>query len=124
MYYHMNSNQDLSIFEKILTKEIPATILYEDDYTLAFKDISPQAPVHVLVILKTKKFVNVNDAETDEDAFLLGRLMLSAKKVAEISGIEKEGYRLVINNGPQANQTVDYLHCHVIGGRDMKWPPG
>ncbi len=124
MYCRMNLNQDLSIFEKILNKEIPATTVYEDEYTLAFKDIVPQAPVHVLVILKTKKFVNVNDAETEEDALLLGRVLLTAKKVAKLCGIDKDGYRLIINNGAQAQQTVHYLHCHVMGGREMSWPPG
>jgi len=120
----MNSNQDLSIFEKILSKEVPATIVYEDEHTLAFKDVSPQANVHILVILKQKKFVNVSDAETEEDALLLGRLLLSAKKVAQIMEIDNTGYRLVINNGPDANQTVSYLHCHVLGGRELGWPPG
>lgn len=120
----MNLNPDLTIFEKILNGTIKAKEVYEDEYTYAFHDINPQAPVHVLVILKTKKFVNISDAETHDDALLLGRLLLTAKKVAEMTNIAETGYRLVINNGYNAGQTVFYLHCHVLGGRAMDWPPG
>lgn len=80
--------------------------------------------MHVLVILKNKKFVNVSDVHTEEDALLLGRLMIAVKKVAEMTGIDKTGYRLVMNNGKDAHQTVHYLHCHVLGGRSLGWPPG
>lgn len=120
----MNSNQDLTIFEKILNGTIKVTPVYEDDYAFAFNDINPQAPVHVLVIPKTKKFVNISDAESYDDAVLLGHLLLAAKKVAQIKNIADTGYRLVINNGYNAGQTVLYLHCHVLGGRAMDWPPG
>ena len=120
----MNLPQDLTIFEKILRGDIPCTPVYEDEHTLAFKDLHPQAPVHVLVILKQKKFVNVSDAESKEDANLLGHLLFAAKKVAEKMDIAKSGYRLIINNGADAHQTVAYLHCHVLGGRKFGWPPG
>jgi len=120
----MNSDQDLTIFEKILNGTIKSTPIYEDEYTYAFSDIHPQAPVHVLVILKTKKFVTVSDAQTHDDAVLLGHLLLAAKKVAQITNIQETGYRLVINNGYNAGQTVLYLHCHVLGGRTLEWPPG
>lgn len=120
----MNLNQDLSIFEKILKDEIPSTCIYEDEHTFAFKDVFPKAPVHILVILKKKKYVNASDIETEEDMMNIGRILHTAKKVAELSGIDKSGYRLVINNGPDAEQTVFYLHCHVLGGRKLGWPPG
>lgn len=119
----MNSPQDLTIFEKILNGSIPATPIYEDEHTFAFKDIQPQAPVHVLVILKKKKLVNISDMQEADEVFL-GRLMFAAKKVAEVTGIADTGYRLVINNGKDAHQTVWYLHCHVLGGRHLAWPPG
>ncbi len=113
---------EVTIFEKILDGTIPTQAVYEDEHTLAFRDINPQAPVHVLVIPK-RKIVNVEKANPD-DAEMLGRVLLAAKKVAEITGIAETGYRLVINNGEAAGQTVFYLHCHVIGGRALRWPPG
>lgn len=120
----MNFDQDLTIFEKILNGTVPTKPVYEDEHTFAFHDIQPQAPVHVLVILKTKKFKNISDATTPDDAMLLGQLLITAKKVAQIMNIANSGYRLVINNGPDAHQTVWYLHCHVLGGRHLDWPPG
>ena len=116
------SRSDVTIFERILSGEIPCKKVWEDDHTLAFHDISPQAPIHVLVIPK-KKILNVAHA-ADEDATLLGHVLLSARKVAEILNIDKTGYRLVLNNGNDGGQTVDYLHCHVLGGRPLQWPPG
>jgi histidine triad (HIT) family protein len=111
-----------TIFEKILQGEIPCNPVYEDEYTLAFNDISPQAPVHVLVIPKNKI---VNVAESDQtDILQMGRVLYAAKKVAEITGIAKSGYRLVMNNGENGGQTVYYMHCHVLGGRHLSWPPG
>lgn len=110
-----------TIFQKIIDKEIPADIVHEDDLCLAFKDISPQAPTHVLVI--PKKLI-VNLAETqDEDAALLGHLMTVAKKVADQQGLTN-GYRVVLNSGPDGGQSVDHLHIHVLGGRKLAWPPG
>ena len=113
---------DLTIFEKIIAGEIPCKKVYEDAHTFSFYDVSPQAPVHVLVLPK-KKFVNLTDA-TDSDAETLGQLLLAAKKVAELTGIDESGYRLVINNGEGVGQSVFYMHCHVLGGRDFSWPPG
>ncbi|MEC4986781.1 MAG: histidine triad nucleotide-binding protein [Oscillatoria sp. PMC 1068.18] len=110
-----------TIFGKIISREIPADIVYEDDLTLAFKDIAPQAPTHILVI--PKKTISQLAKATDEDRELLGHLLLTAKKVAEEAGLTN-GYRLVINNGLDGGQTVDHLHCHILGDRQMQWPPG
>ena len=112
----------MTLFQKIIDRQIPADIVYEDDFTLAFRDIAPQAPVHVLVVPK-KALVNVAHAG-DEDGGLLGRLLLSARNVARKEGIAADGFRLVINNGDAAGQTVDHLHIHVLGGRSLTWPPG
>jgi histidine triad (HIT) family protein len=111
-----------TIFDKILQGIIPVQKVYEDEYTLAFNDINPQAPVHVLVIPK-KKIKCVSEA-TPEDCNTLGNILLAAKKVAELTGISEKGFRLVMNNGNEGGQTVDYIHCHVLGGRSMGWPPG
>ncbi|KAK7476294.1 hypothetical protein BaRGS_00032487 [Batillaria attramentaria] len=110
-----------TIFSKILDKSIPADIIYEDDKCLAFRDVSPQAPVHFLVIPR-KPLANLSDAQP-EDEMLLGHLLLVARVVAEQEKLEK-GYRVVINNGPDAAQSVYHLHIHVMGGRQMGWPPG
>ena len=110
-----------TIFSKIIRKEIPADIVYEDDLALAFRDIAPQAPVHILVIPK-KALPQLADAEPDDHA-LMGHLLLTVKRVAQQEGLEK-GYRVVINNGSDGGQTVDHLHLHILGGRQMEWPPG
>mmetsp|Transcript_5818 Transcript_5818/g.17923 ORF Transcript_5818/g.17923 Transcript_5818/m.17923 type:complete len:127 (-) Transcript_5818:214-594(-) len=110
-----------TIFGKIIRKEIPANIAYEDDIVLAFHDISPQAPVHVLVIPK-QPLAMIQDA-TDADAPMLGHLMVTASKVAKQLGLGN-GYRLVINNGKDGAQSVYHLHIHILGGRQMSWPPG
>jgi histidine triad (HIT) family protein len=110
-----------TIFSKIIRKEIPADIVYEDDLALAFKDINPQAPVHILVIPK-KPIVQLATAESDDHA-VLGHLLLTAKRVAEEAGLSN-GYRVVINNGADGGQTVDHLHLHILGGRSLQWPPG
>ena len=110
-----------TIFSKIIRKEIPADIVYEDDLCLAFKDVHPQAPVHLLVIPK-KPIPKLADA-TPEDHALMGHLLLIAKRIAEEAGLSN-GFRLVINNGDDGGQTVDHLHLHILGGRQMKWPPG
>ena len=111
-----------TLFGRILAGEIPCKKVYEDDHTLAFHDINPQAPVHVLVIPK-KNIANMIDAQ-EEDALILGRVLLAAKRVAVVTGIAESGYRLVVNNGAGAGQTVFHLHCHVLGGRALSWPPG
>lgn len=110
-----------TIFGKIIRKEIPANIVYEDDLCLAFTDISPQAPTHILII--PKKPIPQLSAATSEDHRLLGHLLLKAKDVAEQAGLT-DGYRLVINNGSEGGQTVYHLHIHILGGRSMQWPPG
>ncbi|MGV2827690.1 histidine triad nucleotide-binding protein [Myxosarcina sp. GI1(2024)] len=109
------------IFGKIIQREIPADIVYEDDLALAFKDINPQAPTHILVI--PKKLVPRLSDSTSQDTDLLGHLLMTAKKVAEQANLTA-GYRVVINNGPNAGQSVDRLHLHVLGGRQLNWPPG
>ncbi|KAK6050057.1 histidine triad domain protein [Cooperia oncophora] len=112
-----------TIFGKIIRKEIPAKIIYEDDEVLAFHDVSPQAPVHFLVIPK-KPIQMLQDAEdTVIDQALLGKLMLTAAKVARDLGLEN-GYRVVVNNGRDGCQSVFHLHLHVLGGRQLGWPPG
>ncbi len=110
-----------TIFSKIIDKEIPADIVYEDDQVLAFRDIVPQAPVHILVIPK-KPILNLKHVEP-EDQDLLGHLLLSVKKIAQQEGLSN-GYRVVINNGTDAGQTVDHLHFHILAGRSLLWPPG
>ena len=110
-----------TIFGKIIRREIPADIVYEDDLALAFKDVNPQAPVHILVIPK-QPISKLADAEPQDHA-LMGHLLLTAKRVAEQEGLTN-GYRVTINNGPDGGQTVYHLHLHILGGRQMKWPPG
>ncbi len=110
-----------TIFSKIIRREIPADIVYEDDLTIAFKDVAPQAPVHILVI--PKKPLSQLSAAESEDHTLMGHLLLTAKRVAEQAGLTN-GYRLVINNGSDGGQTVYHLHLHILGGRQMHWPPG
>jgi histidine triad (HIT) family protein len=111
-----------NIFQKIIDRKIPANIVYEDDRCLAFKDINPQAPVHVLIIPKTKVIPTHHDV-IDADRDLLGHLHVVAAKLAEQLKIA-DGYRLVINCKERAGQTVPHLHFHLLGGRDFGWPPG
>jgi len=110
-----------TIFSKIIRKEIPANIVYEDDLCLAFKDITPQAPTHILVIPK-KPLERIDSAQMEDQA-LLGHLLLTVKKVAQEANLTN-GYRVVINNGNDGGQTVDHLHLHILGDRSMQWPPG
>jgi histidine triad (HIT) family protein len=110
-----------TIFSRILRREIPADIVHEDELCLAFRDINPQAPVHILVIPK-KPIPQLSLAEP-EDHRVLGHLLLTAKRIAEAEGLTN-GYRVVINNGPDGGQTVYHLHLHLLGGRPMQWPPG
>jgi histidine triad (HIT) family protein len=111
-----------TIFEKIIAREIPAQIVYEDDLVLAFRDITPQAPTHILIIPK-KPIPRIAQAGL-EDQQLLGQLLLKAAAVADKVGLKSGGYRLVINNGPDGGESVPHLHCHILGGRKMQWPPG
>ncbi len=110
-----------TIFSKIINKEIPATIVYETDTVLAFKDINPVAPVHILVIPK-KEIKNVNSL-TGDDKDILSNMFEAVKIIVEEQGIKESGYRLVINNGKDALQSVEHLHIHIIGGKELKWPP-
>lgn len=109
-----------TIFTKIINKEIPAKIVFEDEHVLAFEDINPQAPVHILVIpkLEIARVANCND----NDATLLGKLLLTAARIAKEKNMD--GYRLVINNGQDGGQTVEHIHVHLLGGRQLLWPPG
>ncbi len=111
-----------TIFGKILRGELPSDEVYADDEFYAFRDINPGAPTHVLVIPR-KPIAKVADA-TEEDAALLGRMLLVANRIAEQEGLAEAGYRLVINNGAGAGQSVFHLHLHIIGGRELAWPPG
>jgi len=111
-----------TLFEKIIAREIPSDIVYEDDLVLAFRDIKPQAPIHVLIIPK-KPLPRVAEA-TRDDHGLLGHLLLKAAEVAAQLGLKQSGYRLVINNGSDGGESVPHLHCHILGGRHMAWPPG
>ena len=110
-----------TIFSKIIRREIPADIVYEDEHCLAFRDINPQAPTHILVIPK-KEIVKLSDASDGEQA-LMGHLMLAVGKIARQEGVE-DAFRLVVNNGEGAGQSVLHLHLHIIAGRRMHWPPG
>ncbi len=112
----------MCLFCKIVAKEIPAKLLFEDDDLLAFADIHPVAPTHALVIPK-KHIQSLNEA-TAEDALLLGKLMLAAQRVAHEAQLETTGWRAVVNNGPGAGQSVFHVHVHVLGGRALAWPPG
>ena len=111
----------LTLFEKIINKEIPADILFEDDISIVIKDISPQAPTHLLIIPK-KVIPKLSDA-TAEDQNILGHLMLIAGKIADDLGLD-ETFRLVVNNGAKAGQSVFHLHLHLLSGRPLNWPPG
>lgn len=113
-----------TIFQKIVDREIPAPLVYEDDLVAAFNDISPQAPVHVLIVPK-KVIPRVGEAAADDQA-TLGALLLAAGKIAEKLGVKErdKGFRLVINHGKDAGETVPHLHVHLLAGRDLSWPPG
>ena len=111
-----------TLFGKIIRREIPADIVYEDDDVLAFRDINPQAPLHVLFIPK-KAIATLNDA-ADADAALLGKLVMSAVAYAKAQGLAEDGYRCVMNCNRNGGQTVFHVHLHLLGGRAMTWPPG
>jgi histidine triad (HIT) family protein len=111
-----------TLFEKIIAREIPAGVVYEDDSVLAFKDINPGAPTHVLIVPK-KPIPRIAEAQA-EDQQVLGHLLLKAAEVAKQLGLAQGGYRLVINNGPDAGESVPHLHLHILGGRRLAWPPG
>jgi histidine triad (HIT) family protein len=112
----------MTLFEKIVARQIPAQIVYEDDLVLAFRDIHPQAPTHILIVPR-KPIPRIAEAGPDDHA-LLGHLLLKAAEVAAAEGLKEGGYRLVINNGRNGGESVPHLHCHILGGRPMAWPPG
>lgn len=113
---------ELTLFDKILAREIPSEAVYEDEHVYAFRDINPQAPQHVLVIPKRKleSFADIKGA----DAAAVGAFMQGVSRVAAELGLEENGYRVVFNTGSDGQQTVQYLHAHIIGGRKLSWPPG
>ncbi len=110
-----------TIFKRIIDREIPAKIVYEDELCLAFHDVHPQAPIHVLVI--PKKEIPSAAELSDEDQALAGHLLLTVSKIATQLGLE-QGYRIIVNCGPWGGQSVDHLHLHLLGGRPLNWPPG
>jgi histidine triad (HIT) family protein len=112
----------MTLFEKIATRQIPADLVAEGDDWIAFRDIAPQAPVHVLVV--PKLCIPRLDEAREEDSGLLGRLLSAAASTARVLGLQENGYRVVINNGRDGGETVPHLHLHILGGREMQWPPG
>ena len=112
----------MTIFEKIIARQIPAKIIWEDDDAIAFHDVNPQAPVHVLIV--PKKIIPRLTAATEANRTILGKLLLIAGDLAKKLGVEKSGYRVVINSGPDAGESVPHLHVHLLGKRALAWPPG
>lgn len=112
----------MTIFSKIINKEVPAKIVYEDDVCLAFRDVSPQAPCHILMIPKIP--IRSLDEVTLQDQNVLGHMMIQISKIAKNEGISESGYRVVTNIGDQGGQSVPHLHFHILGGRALTWPPG
>lgn len=112
----------MTIFKKIIDKELPATIVYEDDVCLAFRDIHPQAPTHILLVPK-KEIPSMAEVRA-EDQEILGHLMVKAAEIAARQGLDEDGYRIVVNTRAFGGQTVNHLHLHVLGGRPLSWPPG
>src|SRR5580704_16779463 len=119
----MENMPEQCLFCNIATGDAPSEVVYRDDQVVAIKDIKPQAPVHVLVIPREHNLESLNDA-SGLDESLLGHLLYTAAKVANLMGIAESGYRVVINTGEAAGQSVPHLHLHVLGGRQMAWPPG
>jgi histidine triad (HIT) family protein len=112
----------MTLFQRIINREIPAQIIHEDSKCVAIRDINPQAPIHVLIIPRSP-LPRLGEA-AESDAALLGHLLLTAASIAKREGIDESGYRVVLNHGRQAGESVPHLHVHLLGGRQMKWPPG
>ena len=112
----------MTIFEKIIAREIPARIVHETDDLIAFHDVDPKGPVHILIV--PKRVIARISAAAEADGALLGKLLLAAQTVAQKTGLDQSGYRIVINNGPDAGEAVPHLHLHLLGGRTLTWPPG
>eukprot|EP00899_Mesostigma_viride_P029720 jgi/Mesvir1/9933/Mv06636-RA.1 len=117
------SAQEVTIFDKIVAKQIPADVIYEDDLCMAFRDISPQAPVHTVLIPKVRGNLSQLSKAQESDKELLGHLFYTAQLVAKQEKLDK-GFRVVVNDGPEGCQSVYHLHLHIIGGRQLRWPPG
>ena len=118
----MSQKNDTTIFEKISRREIPANIVHEENDFLAFHDVNPQAPIHVLIVPK-RVIPRIGEA-SESDAELLGRMLVASKEIAKKLGIFESGYRLVINHGADAGESVPHLHIHLFGKRKLGWPPG
>lgn len=112
----------MTLFEKIIAREIPADIVFEDDQCLAFRDIDPQAPTHLLLV--PKRVIPRLGATERTDTELLGHLLVKAAELARMIGLAEGGFRIVINSGPDGGETVPHLHLHILGGRPLAWPPG
>jgi histidine triad (HIT) family protein len=112
----------MTLFERIINREIPAQIIHEDNKCVAIRDTNPQAPIHVLIIPK-RPLPRLGEA-AESDAALLGHLLLTAASIAKREGIDESGYRVVLNHGRHAGESIPHLHVHLLGGRQMKWPPG
>jgi histidine triad (HIT) family protein len=112
----------MTIFEKIAAREIPARIVHETDEFMAFHDVNPQAPVHVLIV--PKRVITRLAEAGPADGEMLGRMLVASGEIAQKLGVAESGYRLVINNGPDAGESVPHLHMHLLGGRHLAWPPG
>jgi histidine triad (HIT) family protein len=112
----------MTIFEKIAAREIPAAIVYEDDDVIAFRDIDPKAPTHI--VIATKRPIKTLNDLGDTDEILMGKMVLAAKKIAQSEKIDEDGYRIVFNCNKDGGQSVYHIHCHLLGGRQMNWPPG
>ncbi len=113
---------DKTIFEKIVAREIPAEVIYEDEHVFCFRDAQPQAPIHLLLI--PKKPIPRIAATTDNDSSLIGHLFTRIPIIADQEGIAESGFRIIVNNGPDGGETVPHLHLHLLAGRPLKWPPG
>lgn len=111
-----------TVFGKIIRKEIPVSVIYEDEFLLAFNDLAPQAPVHILIIPK-EHIPSLNQLEVQNE-LLMGKIVVAASKIAKEQGLESNGYRLVFNCNNDGGQTVFHIHCHLLGGRKLNWPPG
>jgi histidine triad (HIT) family protein len=123
LYWFAGAEKTMSsIFTKIIKREIPAAIVYEDDECIAFRDIDPKAPVHILIVPR-KEIPSLAEV-TAEDKALLGHLLLKASEIAKAEGISDSGYRVVVNTNKEGGQEVYHIHMHILGGRQMTWPPG
>ena len=122
LYLEMDYQMDECLFCKIANNEVPCELVFENEYLLAFRDINPQAPTHILVIPR-KHISTINELET-EDAVLVGEILLTARNLAKVENIDQDGFRTVFNCNKDAGQTVFHIHLHLLGGRRFSWPPG